>query len=107
MFPVKMQLDKMDMAGVDKTVLFCTAPHPERTSTLNELEIESLNKILAGSNSREDNITRMKNNILEVVKTVKEYPSRFLGICPFDGMVTTDIDASILTDHINAAMIYL
>ena len=46
MFPVKMQLDKMDMAGVDKTVLFCTAPHPERTSTLNELEMEmeSLNE---------------------------------------------------------------
>ncbi len=81
MFPVKMQLDKMDMAGVDKTVLFCTAPHPERASTLNELEMEmeSLNKILAGSNSREDNITRMKNNILEVVKSVKEYPNRFLG----------------------------
>lgn len=39
MFPVKMQLDKMDMAGVDKTVLFCTAPHPERAGTLNELEM--------------------------------------------------------------------
>ena len=24
MFPVKMQLDKMGAAGVDKTVLFCT-----------------------------------------------------------------------------------
>jgi len=40
MFPVKMQLDRMDMAGVDKTVLFCTAPHPERAGTLNELEME-------------------------------------------------------------------
>lgn len=40
MFPVKMQLDKMDM--------------------------ESLNNILAGSSSMEDRITRMKNNILEV-----------------------------------------
>ena len=27
MFPIKMQLDKMDAAGVDKTILFCTAPH--------------------------------------------------------------------------------
>ena len=65
---VLISLEKMDMAGVDKTVLFCTAPHPERTSTLNELEMEmeSLNKILAGSNSREDNITRMKNNISKI-----------------------------------------
>ncbi len=38
MFPIKMQLDKMDAAGVDKTVLFCTAPHPEKAGTLNELE---------------------------------------------------------------------
>ena len=47
MFPVKMQLDKMDAAGVDKTVLFCTAPHPEKAGTLSELEAEmaALNKI--------------------------------------------------------------
>lgn len=63
---VLISLEKMDMAGVDKTVLFCTAPHPERAGTLNELEMESLNKILAGSNSREDNITRMKNNISKI-----------------------------------------
>lgn len=63
---VLISLEKMDMAGVDKTVLFCTAPYPERTGTLNELEMESLNKILAGSNSREDNITRMKNNISKI-----------------------------------------
>ena len=40
MFPIKMQLDKMDAAGVDKTILFCTAPHPEKADTLNELEAE-------------------------------------------------------------------
>ena len=81
MFPVKMQLDKMDAAGVDKTVLFCTAPHPENAGTLKELEEEmaALNKILAGANSKEDNIRRLKKNILEVVEVVKEYPERFLG----------------------------
>ena len=81
MFPVKMQLDKMDAAGVDKTVLFCTAPHPEKAGTLKELEEEmaALNKILAGANSKEDNIRRLKKNILEVVEVVKEHPERFLG----------------------------
>ena len=81
MFPIKMQLDKMDAAGVDKTILFCTAPHPERAGTLNELEAEmaALNKILAGSNTKEDNISRLKKNIAEVVEAVRAYPDHFLG----------------------------
>lgn len=81
MFPIKMQLDKMDAAGVDKTILFCTAPHPEKAGTLNELEAEmaALNKILAGSNTKEDNICRLKKNIAEVVQAVRTYPDRFLG----------------------------
>ena len=81
MFPIKMQLEKMDAAGVDKTVLFCTAPHPEKAGTLNELEEEmaALKKILAGSNTKEDNISRLKKNIEEVVEAVRAYPDRFLG----------------------------
>lgn len=81
MFPIKMQLDKMDAAGVDKTVLFCTAPHPEKAGTLNELEEEmaALDKILAGSNTKEDNISRLKKNIAEVAEAVRAYPDRFLG----------------------------
>ena len=81
MFPIKMQLDKMDAAGVDKTILFCTAPHPEKAGTLNELEAEmaALNKILAGSNTKEDNISRLQKNISEVVEAVRKYPDRFLG----------------------------
>lgn len=81
MYPLKMQLDKMDAARVDKTVLFCTAPHPEKASTLNELETEmtTLNKILAGSSTKESNIIRIKKNISEIVEAVKEYPERFLG----------------------------
>ena len=66
MFPIKMQLEKMDAAGVDKTVLFCTAPHPEKAGTLNELEEEmaALNKILAGSNTKEDNISRDRKSVV-------------------------------------------
>lgn len=81
MFPIKMQLKKMDEAGVDKTVLFCTAPHPEKAGTLNELEAEkaALNKILAGTNTKEGNISRLKKNVSEIVEAVKEYPDRFLG----------------------------
>lgn len=81
MFPTKVQLDKMDDAGVDKTILFCSAPHPEKANNLNELETEmnALYKILAGANKKEDNIKRLKKNISEITDVIKKYPNRFLG----------------------------
>lgn len=81
MFPTKEQLDKMDAAGVDKAILFCTAPHPEKASNLNELETEmnTLYKILAGANSKEDNIKRLERNISEITTAVNENPDRFWG----------------------------
>lgn len=81
MLPTEKQLDKMDKAGVDKVVLFCSAPHPEKANSLNELETEmnSLYKVLAGANSKEDNIKRLKTNIEDIVKVIRQYPNRFLG----------------------------
>lgn len=81
MFPTKVQLEKMDAAGVDKTVLFCSAPHPEKANNLCELESEmnTLYKVLAGANSKEDNIRRLERNILEVTEAIKNKPDRFLG----------------------------
>ena len=57
MFPTKTQLDKMDTADVDKTILFCYAPHPEKARNLGEIESEmnALYKVLAGDNSKEEN----------------------------------------------------
>jgi Predicted metal-dependent hydrolase of the TIM-barrel fold len=81
MLPTEMQLKKLEMAGVDKAILFCTAPHPEKADTLEELkgEMDALYKILAGSNSKEDNLKRMKNNIHELAKVLKKYPDNFYG----------------------------
>lgn len=81
MFPAKMQLDKMDVAGVDRAILFCSAPHPEKASNLNELETEmnTLYKILAGANSKEDNVRRLEKNILEINTAIKGNPDRFWG----------------------------
>lgn len=81
MFPTKVQLDKMDAAGVDKAILFCSAPHPEKAGNLNELETEmnALYKILAGANKKEDNIKRLEKNISEITMAVNEYPNRFWG----------------------------
>lgn len=81
MFPTEVQLDKMDAAGVDKTILFCSGPHPENANNLDELELEmnALYKILAGSNQKEENKKRLQKNILEIRQVIKEYPDRFWG----------------------------
>lgn len=81
MFPAQMQLEKLDDAGVDKAILFCSTPHPEKAATLAELEEEmnSLDRILRGANRKEDNIERLRANTSEVVKAVEEHPGRFMG----------------------------
>lgn len=99
MFPTKVQLEKMDAAGVDKAILFCSAPHPERAGNLNELEAEmiALYKILAGANTKEDNIRRLGKNISEVTEVIKEYPNRFLGF----GSVPLGLSLKETQDWIN------
>lgn len=81
MLPTELQLQKMDAAGIDRTVLFCTAPHPERAVSLNEIESEmaSLYKVLSGSNSKESNMIRQKKNIIELVSIIRKHPNRFTG----------------------------
>lgn len=81
MSPVKKQVEKLDKAGIDKAVLFCTAPHPEKANTFSELktEMNTLYKILNGDNSKTANIQRLMNNIEEVVQAIQKYPDRFYG----------------------------
>lgn len=81
MIPTDLQLKKMEQAGVDKTILFCTAPHPEKAKTLSDMKTEmgALYKILSGSNTKEDNIRRMKDNIEELTQIIKGHPDKFYG----------------------------
>lgn len=81
MITTESQIEKMDKAGVDKAILFCTAPHPEKADSLDELkrEMETLYRILGGSNTKEANISRNKKNILELAAVLKKYPDRFYG----------------------------
>lgn len=81
MLPTEKQLKMMDQAGVDKAILFCSAPHPEKAASLDEVETEmnALYKVLAGANSKEANVLRQKKNIADLVTIIKNYPNRFLG----------------------------
>ncbi|NMS91613.1 amidohydrolase family protein [Clostridioides difficile] len=81
MLPINLQLKKMENAGIDKVILFCTAPHPEKAKNYQELktEMESLYKVLAGTTTKYDNLIRMKKNIDEIVNVIKKYPDKFYG----------------------------
>lgn len=81
MLPAEKQIKMMNEAGVDKTILFCSAPHPEKATSLDEVEAEmnALYKVLAGASSKEANVARQKKNIAELVTTIESNPTRFWG----------------------------
>lgn len=81
MLPTEKQIKMMDAASIDKTILFCSTPHPEKAASLDEVETEmnALYKVLAGANSKEANVVRQKKNVADLVATIKSSPNRFLG----------------------------
>lgn len=81
MLPIEMQIEKLNQAGVDKAILFSTVPHPERAKNLVELreEMNTLYKVLSGSNNKEANRERMKKNNNELAMQIKKYPERLMG----------------------------
>lgn len=84
MIPASLQIQKLKQAGADKAILFSTAPHPEKAESLEELkkEMNTLNNILAGENSKVANRNRLKKNIEELVGRIREYPDCFFGFGP-------------------------
>lgn len=81
MLPIKMQIEKLNQAGVDKAILFSTVPHPEQAKNLTEMrgEMNILYKVLAGENNKETNRERMIKNNNELAMQMKKYPERFFG----------------------------
>lgn len=82
--PTKLQFEKMEIARVDKAILFTTIPHPENAKNLSELkqEMKVLYKVLGGNITLEEKILSMKNNIKELLKVINQYPNKFLGFGP-------------------------
>lgn len=103
MVPTEIQLIKMKEAGINKAVLFCTAPHPEKANTLDELktEMSALYKILSGVNTKEENMKRIENSIKELVNVLKQYPDKFYGF----GSVPIDLSLADTVEWIEKKII--
>ncbi len=85
--PTEKQLENMDKAGVDKTILFTTTPHPEKAQSLAEFEQEFqvLNTVLSGHFTKEERCRSVKRTIAELCQVLKSHPDRFygFGMVPF------------------------
>lgn len=79
--PPKNQVNKLEQASIDKTILFPTTPHPEKAHTYVELkeEMATLYEVLAETNTQEANIRRMKAANQELVQSINAYPDKFYG----------------------------
>jgi uncharacterized protein len=84
MAPTEKQLSLMEQAGVDKTILFATTPHPEKAVDLPtfEKEIRLLGDILSGNCSLEERINSIRRITVELGDTIQKNPDRFLGFGP-------------------------
>ncbi|MBV4415442.1 amidohydrolase family protein [Clostridium tyrobutyricum] len=99
--PVEEHIKDMDNSGVDKTVLFSTSFHPEMAANAQEVKasMQYLQDLLAG---KKGNMTEVrKKSIEELVKAIKQYPSRYIGF----GAVPPNLDFDATKQYIDENII--
>ncbi|MGN2272458.1 amidohydrolase family protein [Priestia megaterium] len=76
--PIEKHIKMMDESGIDKTVLFSTLVHPEKSSNVKEFttEMNRLNQIL---NNEVNPVQARLNALEEVSSAIKQYSNRFVG----------------------------
>ncbi len=102
MLPSELQLQKMKEAGIDKSILFCTTPHPEKACNLEELkqEMSKLSSILSGVNGNEAYLKRLIYNIKELTVVVNNHPNQFLGFGSVPLGLSTSETSRWMNDYI-------
>ncbi|WP_218024884.1 amidohydrolase family protein [Nocardia pseudovaccinii] len=98
--PLADHIALLDEAGVDKTILFMTRPHPERAGNLTKLrdEMDLLTQALAGGGALGRETARR-----ELDAAIAAYPERFIGFAsvPLD---TPDADAIVERDVVGRGL---
>lgn len=89
--PVEQHIRLMDEAGVDRTVLFSTVFHPEKSKDEQELkeQMRFLNGLLAGKKGSMTEARRAA--VVELMDVLHRYPDRFIGF----GAVPVGLDAEV------------
>lgn len=86
MLPSSLQIEKLDEAQIDRTVLFSTIPYVERAEapTLDAIqrEMSVLQRLLSGEYPPQKRLERMKTAIHELKAAIAFAPDRFYGFGP-------------------------
>lgn len=100
--PTEKQILMMDEAGVDKTILFSTTPHPEKAHDLNSLEKELalLNNILASNITLNERIENIKSTTAVLKEVIDGNPSKFIGFGPVPLSLTYNDTADWINKNI-------
>jgi predicted TIM-barrel fold metal-dependent hydrolase len=79
--PTEKQILMMEEAGIDKTILFSTTPHPEKAHDLQSLEKEMsiLNNILSSNTALDERIKNIKSTTAILKEVIDKNPSKFIG----------------------------
>lgn len=77
--PVEAHIQRMDEAGIDKTVLFSTTFHVERAKNAQEVKenMQFLDDLLTGKKG--SMVEARKASIAELKEAVLKYPNRYIG----------------------------
>lgn len=102
MLPTEKQLNGMDDAGVEKTVLFTTTPYPEKARNLAEFEqeVQILNTILSGHFIKEERCRSIKRTIAELRGVLQAHPDRFYGFGTVPFSLTDEETAAWVAENI-------
>ena len=91
--PVREHIKEMDAVGIDKTVLFSTTFHPEKSTNFAEIKtsMEFLSDLLAGKKS--SMVEARQKSVSELVGAITQYPDRYIGFGAVP--VGLDLDATL------------
>ncbi len=98
--PVDSHLALLDEAGVDRTVLFATRPHPERAADLDSLRVE-MSALSAALDGRGKGPESMRRAWAELDAALAAHPDRFIGF----GSVPTTLEPDEITEYVEREVI--
>lgn len=85
MLPLEMQVDKLEKAKVDKAILFCTTPHPEKAKNYSEFkkEMNTLFELLSGHSQTIAPLDRMRQITKRLLKLSSNIQINSMVLAPF------------------------
>lgn len=95
--PIQEHIKAMDEAEIDKTVLFSTTFHPEKSKNFTEVKASMgfLNDLLTGKKGTM--VEARQKSVSELVEVIHQYPDRYIGF----GAVPAGLELDATFQYVN------